>query len=179
MPSGTKETIKSVFLELLNQKSINKISVRAIAEGCGINRNSFYYYFQDIPSLIEEIATETVPALIQKYPSISSLDEAVDAAFQSTLKNKRAFLHIYNSVNRDIYERYLMKICEYVVKTYFETAFSAAKDKISEYDREIMTRFTKCALFGLYIEWINEGMKDDATERLKRLITICHGLSGK
>ena len=39
-----------------------------------------------------------------------------------------------------------------------------------------MINFTKCGLFGLYIDWINNGMKDDAIEKIKRLIVLCHGL---
>ncbi|MFQ8765363.1 MAG: TetR family transcriptional regulator [Oscillospiraceae bacterium] len=32
--------------------------MRDIVERCGINRNSFYYHFQDIPSLLGEIIVE-------------------------------------------------------------------------------------------------------------------------
>ena len=45
-------------MKLLNEQPLSKISVRDIVEDCGINRNSFYYHFQDIPSLIEEIIKE-------------------------------------------------------------------------------------------------------------------------
>ena len=55
MANFTKQAIKAAFLELLDEKPLNKISVRDIVERCGINRNSFYYHFQDIPSLLGEI----------------------------------------------------------------------------------------------------------------------------
>lgn len=177
MTNFTKNAIKTAFLKLLNENALHKISVRMIVEECGINRNSFYYHFHDIPSLLEEIVTDAADALIQKYPSINTLEEAVDAALNFTLKNKRAVLHICNSFNRNIYEQYLMRICEYVVQTYFDTAFEKEKGTISENDKNIMIHFTKCTLFGLYIDWINDGMKDDATEKIKRLIFLCRGLS--
>lgn len=177
MPNFTKKAIKDSFWKLLNEKPLNQISVRAIVEECGINRNSFYYHFQDIPSLIEEIIMEAADVLIKKYPSISSIDQAVEVALNFTLQNKKAVLHICNSVNRNIYEQYLMQICEYVVKTYFDSAFANDKSNVSETDREIMVQFTKCELFGLFIDWINHGMKADAIDKLKRLIFLCHGLS--
>ncbi len=123
MPNFTKQAIKSAFMKLLNEQPLNKISVRSIVEECGINRNSFYYHFQDIPSLIEEIVMEEIDTLIAKYPTISSLDECVNLAFRFAIENKKAVLHIYNSINRDIYESYIMKLCEYVVSTYLDTAF--------------------------------------------------------
>ncbi len=52
MPNFTKQAIKDSFLKLLNQQPLSKISVRSIVEDCGINRNSFYYHYQDIPALL-------------------------------------------------------------------------------------------------------------------------------
>lgn len=46
MANFTKQAIKAAFLELLDEKPLNKISVRDIVERCGINRNSFYYHFR-------------------------------------------------------------------------------------------------------------------------------------
>lgn len=177
MPNFTKRAIKESFWKLLNEQPLTQISVREIVEECGINRNSFYYHFQDIPSLIEEIVMDAANALIQQHPSITSIDEGVEAAFRFTLDNKKAILHICNSVNRNIYEQYLMRICEYVVTTYFDTVFE--KDIVSKSNRDIMILFTKCELFGLFIDWINTGMQDDAIEKLKHLLLLCNGLSSE
>lgn len=177
MPNFTKRAIKESFWKLLNEQPLTQISVREIVEECGINRNSFYYHFQDIPSLIEEIVMDAANALIQQHPSITSIDEGVEAAFRFTLDNKKAILHICNSVNRNIYEQYLMRICEYVVTTYFDTVFE--KDIVSKSNRDIMILFTKCELFGLSIDWINTGMQDDAIEKLKRLLLLWNGLSSE
>lgn len=177
MPNFTKRAIKESFWKLLNERPLTQISVREIVEECGINRNSFYYHFQDIPSLIEEIVMDAANVLIQQHPSITSIDEGVEAAFRFTLDNKKAILHICNSINRNIYEQYLMKICEYVVTTYFDTVFE--KGIVSKSDRDIMILFTKCELFGLSIDWINTGMQDDAIEKLKRLLLLCNGLSSE
>ena len=56
MSSFTKNAIKSSFLKLLEEKPLSQITVKMIVEDCGINRNSFYYHYADIPALMEEIA---------------------------------------------------------------------------------------------------------------------------
>lgn len=175
MPNFTEQAIKKAFVKLLNEQPLNKISVRSIVEECGINRNSFYYHFQDIPTLIEEIIKEDVDGIINQYPTISSLDECMRVAFDFALKNKRAVLHIYNYVNRDIYESYLMTLCEYVVSKYLDTAFG--RNVVSEYDRAAAIRFFKCELFGLSFDWIAGGMKEDAIEELYNISDLCRGLS--
>ena len=55
MPNFTKKAIKETFIELLDERPLNKITVKDIVEDCGINRNSFYYHFEDLPALVEEI----------------------------------------------------------------------------------------------------------------------------
>lgn len=174
MSNFTKQAIKDTFWKLLNDRPLKQISVRNIAEECGINRNSFYYHFRDIPALIEEIVTDAADALINKYPNISSIEEAAEVAFNFTFKNKKAVQHICNSVNRDIYERYLMRICEYVVKTYFNTLFGD-RNLLPE-DKASIILFAKCELFGLCIDWINSGMPENAFVKLKELIIVSGGV---
>ena len=174
MPNFTKRAIKESFWKLLNRQPLSQISVRAIVEDCGINRNSFYYHFRDIPSLIEEIIREAADDLIKKYPSIASADEAVEAAFRFTVDNKVAIRHICNSVNRDVYEQYLMRMCEYVVTTYYQTVYG--QERVNEQDRDTIILFIKCEIFGLSIDWINSGMTDDAIVKLKQILTLCNGM---
>ena len=175
MPNFTKQAIKASFWKLLNQQPLSQISVRTIVEDCGINRNSFYYHFQDIPSMIEEMIMDEANALIEKYPNINSVDEMVETAFRFTQENKRAIAHICNSVKRNIYEQYLMRICEHVVRSYFETTFK--DEKINPSDLETIVLFTKCELFGLFVDWVNSGMPDSAMNKLKELISLCDGLA--
>ena len=57
MPFAKRE-IKNSFIKLLIERPISQITVKDIVGDCGVNRNSFYYHFQDIPSLLEEIIVE-------------------------------------------------------------------------------------------------------------------------
>ncbi len=174
MASFTKQAIKASFIKLLNEKPLAKISVRDIVTDCGINRNSFYYHFQDIPSLLSEIVTEQTEALIEKYPSIGSLDECFEVAFRFAQDNRRAVMHIYQSVNRDIFVQSSMRLCQSAVESYIGTAFPA--HELGEDDRRILVRFLKCQLFGMCIDWVSGGMKDEALADLHRAIELCQGV---
>ena len=90
MANFTEKAIKASFLKLLNERPLTKITVRDIVEDCGINRNSFYYHYRDIPALLEELITEQADNIMKKYPSISSLEEAFRAALEFSMENKRA-----------------------------------------------------------------------------------------
>lgn len=175
MANFTEQAIKNSFIKLLNEKPLSKISVRDIVEDCGINRNSFYYHFQDIPALIEEIITQLFNSLLEKHPTVSSLGDLFEEVSAYTLNNKKALLHIYNSVSRDLFEKYLLKFCDYAVTAYVDTAF---RDKtVAEADRTVIIRFVKCEVFGAYLEWLDRGLSEDSVQEIHRMLTLCHGMS--
>ena len=68
-----------------------------------------------LPDILEEM--KTMPDLIAEYPAIDSLETCLKAALEFATKNRRAILHIYNSVNRDIFEQYLWKVCQHIVSS--------------------------------------------------------------
>ncbi len=174
MSDFTARAIKASFLKLLNEYPLHKISVRMITDGCGITRNSFYYHFQDIPTLLETILTEQTDELIRRYPTISTLDECFEMAFRFALENRKAVMHIYHSVNRDLFDAASMRLCEYAVTTYINTAFSS--QSLREEDRPIVIHFICCELFGLCLNWIAGGMDDSAMDSLRRMLRLCQDL---
>ena len=70
MPSFTKKAIKESFLKLLNERPISQITVRDVVEDCGINRNSFYYHYQDLQALVVEILRENTDRILAEVPGV-------------------------------------------------------------------------------------------------------------
>ena len=175
MPNFTRRAIKESFLKLLNQRPLNQITVKDIVEDCGINRNSFYYHFSDLPALVEEIMAEQVSAMVENHPTVDSVQEGSDAIVEFVMHNKRAIYHIYNSVSRDVFERHLMEVCRYVVTTYL----AGMLEEVEEADRDAILRFHRCACFGSVIDWLNGGMKDDVSDYFRRIRQLRLGLPEK
>ena len=164
MSTFTKREIKNTFLEMLEEMPLNQITVKALVEKCGINRNSFYYHYQDIPALIEEIVTEDANEIISSYASIESMQMGLKAILEFGSKKRKAILHIFNSVNRDIFEQYLWKVCDYIVKQYLKPILSSGH--LSEFDQEIFIKFYKCECFGFAMDWLNNGMEEDSQAQI-------------
>jgi len=173
MANFTQKAIKDTFLKLLNQRPLSQITVKDIVEDCGINRNSFYYHFDDLPALVEAIIGEQVQALIRKHPTISSVEECVDAIIELVMENRRAIYHIYNSLSRDVFERHLMDACQYIVSTYLKAEF--AGKSLAGGDLDVLIRFHKCECFGAVIDWLNGGMKDDIADYFRRVCALQRG----
>lgn len=173
MPSLTRNAIIQAFLQLLEERPLSKITVKDIVDTCGINRNTFYYHFEDIPSLIEAISKDEMDRLVQEHAKVDSLEDCLMIAVDFILQKKRIVLHLYNSNNRDLYERELMNICHYVVSTYFDSLFDG--QPYCREDKEILVRSYRCWCFGLLIDWLNEGLNEDVKPILKRLCELREG----
>ena len=85
MANFTKKAIRASFIKLLNEKPLTQITVRDIVEDCGVNRNTFYYYYQDLPQLIESIVNEDAERMIREHPTVESLEDCINAALSFDL----------------------------------------------------------------------------------------------
>ena len=115
---------------------------------------------------IEEIVTEDADEIINSYSSIESMQTGLKAILEFASNKRKAILHIFNSVNRDIFEQDLWKVCEYAVVQYLRPKLTFAG--LSELDQEIAIKFYKCECFGFAIDWLNNGMEDEAEVMIDR-----------
>ena len=66
----TKHAIYKAFVELLNEKDINQITITDIAKRANINRKTFYNYYSDVNGVMEEIQNLVVAAFIKNIGTI-------------------------------------------------------------------------------------------------------------
>lgn len=170
MANFTRIAIKETFIRLLEERPLNEITIKDIVEKCGINRNSFYYHYQDLPALIEEIVKEETEAIIRAYPSVTTIVECFDAVIAFASHRKKAIMHIYRSVNRDVFEKNLMMVCEYFVCSYLDTALG--EEPISEEDKKTIIDYYKCVCFGLTIDWLKNGMPESYPQSIRRIFLL-------
>ena len=173
MVSKKKNAIMESVLRLLEERPLNKIIVKDIVDECGINRNTFYYHFEDISALIEAIIIDEVDRVMNQYRDISSMEECIEMAMRLGYDHRNAIYHIYHSSNRYFLERRLMEICRHAATQFVEK--TAGDQIIRPEDRDIIIQSYKCELFGLVLDWLNSGMPQGVDERLLRLCELRRG----
>lgn len=170
MANFTREAIKKTFLALLKERPLSDITVKDLVASCGINRNTFYYHYQDLPALLEETIQEVTEAFIRDYPSVTTIVECFDAVIAFTTQHKSEIMHIYRSMSRDVFEQNLMDICEYFVGNYADEVLDA--ETISLQDKKSIVDFYKCVCFGLTVDWLNSGMAASYHQSIRRIFLL-------
>ena len=169
----TKNLIKKTFLELLEQRPLSQITVKDIVSSCGINRNSFYYHYADLPALVEDVITEEADKIMEKYDSFESLEKCLDAVIEFSLSHRKVALHLFNSNSHDVFVHYFMQISDEVIRRYFE---ELCRDrKINEEDKEIVIHYYKCLLFGQAVDWMRCGMTNYIQHQFRRFCEFNNG----
>ena len=171
----TKDSIKAAFIRLLNERPLNKISVKSIVDICNISRNTFYYHFQDIPGLLEEIIIDSANTLVREHDTVRSMGECIESAFAFVKANKKAVYHIYNSVDRAAYEDFVCKMCDHTATLLVREQL--AGQEVSDADRAALTYFVKCQFIGLCMDWTRSGMNDDIADKYHRSVALITDLS--
>lgn len=155
----SKRAILNAFWALLEEKPYSKITVKDIVDRCGVNRNTFYYHFQDIPSLLEEILTSQIDLLIEKHCRVGSLEACVSLLVNFFAENRQAALHLYSSIPRDVFIRHFDGLLMYLVGEYVDSIAQELSLQLA--DRPLVVRFFKCLLLGVFLDWLDSGMSYD------------------
>lgn len=159
MAKFTKAAIMNAFIKLLNETAFDRITVKDIVDECGINRNTFYYNFDDIYDLVDEILQNEINKIVEEHRQYPSWNEGLLCAADFAMRNKKAIFHLHNSVKRNELDKYLQRVINNVISSFVET--EADGIEISEEDKSFIADFYSGALLGLLTKWLDSGMKDD------------------
>ena len=172
MAQFTKKAIMQCFIQMLNESPMDKISVVDIAERCGINRNTFYYYYCDIYALVKELFTIEAQRIAEKELSCATWQEVCLEALEFVRENRRAVYHLFHSNHRDLLEEYLYDVAHLEMVNFVRR--EAEGMPVKEEDVNSLALFYTSALVGLVTRWMLEGMKADVEsilDNIGRLIT--------
>lgn len=169
----TRKDIQDAYFSLCSRKPADKITVREIVETLGINRNSFYYHFEDLPSLVVSIFEETIRSSFRADDpaDFESIFTACARQFQDNLS---VFRNIYYSKYREILDIRLSEmILELITDYLIQNAFP--KYSISKEDQDLIIQIYSIELGGLLLSWLQGGMRYDLPAQVRRVYELRQG----
>lgn len=169
----TRKMINEVFIKMLNERPLNKITVKAIVTACGINRNTFYYYYTDIYAILSEIFQTELQTAIDEYNDTLSWEEGFLVAAKFALENKTAIYNVFNSMQREQLENYIYNVSGNVMNRYVDKVSDGIL--VCEDDKNLIASFYQCALTEMVLRWIASGMKEDPNIIIRRIGKLFDG----
>lgn len=169
----TKQILANTLKEMVKTKPIDKITVTELVEKCGINRQTFYYHFQDIYDLLAFIYKSEAVASIENQLNLKTWQEGLITVVEYMRNNEALCLNTYRSLGREHLERFLHDVFDELVGQ-IVAEISKGKD-LEEKAKIFITKFYSYALAGTLLEWLSHGMKESNEEMEKNISTIMDG----
>lgn len=170
MAPSTKLALSNSLKHLLQKKFLDDITVKEIVEDCEVNRQTFYYHFQDIYDLLHWfLEHETAEAL----QDAATWQDALMAAFHYIQNNHVLVYHIYRSGGREHLDCQLFTMSRKLTAKLLEMA--SGKTLLSERDQEFLTDFYMYALAGTMLSWMADDMKEEPAQLAARICFLLEG----
>ena len=96
----TKKMIRKAFMELLEEKNdIEHISVVELTERADLSKSTFYYHYEDIFAVAEEIESELFDKLLEV---LGQIEKEQPMAYEAHMKAVIAFLKEHEDMYRRV-----------------------------------------------------------------------------
>lgn len=170
---ATKVAMSNALKEQLKKKKLSKITINDIASACNISRMTFYYHFQDIYDLSEWTLEEAAGRAIGENRTYDSWQYGFEDLLEELQGNQVLILNLYRSMDREMIERYLLKIAESLLMPVVEQESHGLP--VNEENKRRVAIFYSYAFLGVLMEWIGKGMAAPPREVVKMVSAIVQG----
>lgn len=177
----TKHAIFKAFVELLNEKDVNQITITDIAKKANINRKTFYNYYSDVYEVMKEIENLTVEAFINNMGTVEFINMAdflteIFIKFTETVNKDLEFFNLlFKTNNRSFLIVKIVKALKKYVKKRIEES-----NELDMHRFEVVSNFYLSGVLSVYMNWFMNNY-DQSIEEISALLTelVLHGIQKK
>ncbi len=174
----TNKALRETLIALLEKKPLNEITVKELAEAADINRSTFYFYYEDIYDMVDQLQNEIydvfVETVVKPKNSMTSLEEYFEyiERFFNFCKDNTAQCEfvLNNDINNKLIDRIKAVVRENV------------PDSVKAYPLPsplyYLTTFAISAITGVVVQWLADGMPTDPTDMV-RFISVTYFLGSR
>lgn len=171
----TKEALQEALLTLLNNKTLNSISVTELCKLAKVNRGTFYAHYGQVEDLFEEYFKEIMKDLASSYEEPYRHVQTLDLKHLNPA-NIRIFHHIekYKKFYRIVFSKQ-------VPFSYYHLLYDQVRELINKdvgiqsqlaVLPEMVSAYQANAILGMVIEWHKEDFRQKASDMNLLLVQI-------
>lgn len=167
----TKQMLTDSLKKLMAQKPLNKISIREICEGCGVNRQTFYYHFDDIYDQVKWMYDQEAISLLKENEGVLIWQDGLLQLFHYIEENRAVSMCALKSLGREHLKQFFHKDVHDIIQKAVCTADNALP-VISKKHEDFIIEFYTAAIVGLLESWFLGDLNESPEEIIKNLDTV-------
>ncbi|MCQ2522795.1 MAG: TetR/AcrR family transcriptional regulator [Lachnospiraceae bacterium] len=158
----TKMMIRNTFFDLLKECPIERITVKSICEGAGINRATFYKYYENPYDLLDKLEEEFLSSLQEEIVNSKtrSLSQLFRIVLNDIVEKKDIYLTLFSENGDEMFKKSLFDL------VYVDNMKHIKKDypNLSQTGQTYLFYYIAEGCTGVVNRWINDGMKENPEE---------------
>ncbi len=149
-----KKRLTEAFLQLLEEKDLEEISISELCSRAEVGRTSFYRNYEDKKDILREYLGRLSDSLFRNPEAklSGSLADLIDVLFTHLEKNRDFYGLLYRRHQTDLIKEELLKECGYNPEQEIHAAYASS--------------FTGFFIYGWIETWLRRGMKDSKEQIL-------------
>lgn len=162
----TKYKLAASMKECMKTRPLDRITVKNIAEGCGVTRQTFYRNFLDKYDLINWYFDKLVLQCFEQIGIGRTVGESLTQKFEFIVKEKAFFIEAFRSDDRNS-----LKEHDFELILQFYTGLLAGKDSMA-LNRDLHFLLEMYCQGSVYmtVKWVLGGMKDSPRAMSGKLV---------
>ena len=163
----TKKALSQSLKKAMEKKPFSKITVSELIKDCNINRNTFYYHFSDIYSLLKWMFEQEAIDVVKKINLLLDTEEAIRFVMNYIDNNKHIINCAYDSIGHKEMKRFFYTDFIGVMQNVIDSGEKKLGITIDPQFKEFLASFYTEALAGSLITWLKDPHQIDKEEAIQ------------
>lgn len=153
----TKESIREAFLQLIQSKEFQKITITELADAANIDRKTFYLHYNSTLDILKEFETELAGKVMVLLKTHKNFD--MNFFFQGLNKIMMEDIGLYRRISETTSYAFLLTECKDILKnTIKESFYDNSGMTVQKFN--VFAEYISSGIIGIYTNWLssNSGM---------------------
>lgn len=170
----TQRAIRNAFAQLLEEKDVEKISIKEIAERADVDRKTVYNYYDGVYDILAELENDWIEDFNQLTKRLENergeeyLRQFFPALIELIADDIELYTHLTHMGSQSRVVSRLLAFLKEKIKTAFVRSYAFESEKV-----DVAAEFVLAGLFWTYRAWFNSERKkplEELTEDLGELV---------
>lgn len=150
MPTDMKLMIAATFAKMTRKKPVDKITVKDLVECCGISRQTFYYYFQDLLEVMEWSIQQLLQKALNNSLEANTPEESIQEFLRVSTEYGEVLLRLLASQRREQVERVFVDAIQSAIR---QLILDGCPELAWNHQQmEVALRFYACGMTGVIFD---------------------------
>ena len=170
---NTKKSLAKSLKTLMKKKKFNKITINDIVKLSKVNRNTFYYHFEDINALLKWTFEQETFDFLKTFDMTTDFEKALNFIMDYVEDNKHILNCVTNSLGREQMKQFFSDNLKDVVKMIIDASEKELNLTVNDDFKKYLCNFYTEAIAGNLLAYFKNKETIDRNKIVNYISITC------